>query len=549
MLSSEELEFVRTVASNNGYIGYSQGKYFFSNGSKTTSSSTLFKKLALKEAFVAAGQYKLESMFRLGTAEKPILDCLEKVEYKRVGPAQASEEVASQENSQGIIQSIQDNIQIFKTVRRSGVYDPSAKKSNGMAIIAFNNVTRKLINAAEVSIDGLLSIKGWTRDDVIASPGISVVWPDFNPYTPEINFTKYVEELGREHLALNTAIPPKWLKTYPERKGKLDGFIKKLIFHLFPDEVDRELVLDWCHYALFKRNGTVLCLAGDRGTGKSTFVEILSALLGDQYAAVVSEAVLKEKFNSQFHNKRLVIFEEVALDEAQSINKVKAWCNTKITIEEKGSDAFNADNHSSMVFLLNDLSQLKINAQERRFSIPVVAEENLLTAIDSVEVARFKSGLGDGSYGVLEELADFGHFLRERVPKHTEYVPIKGANFDRVADLTMAEWQAHLREYVKSNGEEGVVIPITKIFPVHREEGGMKVPQKRSTIENFLRDYRYKGAKVGDVVDIIPEEGKLLKKNDAPHLAGRTRRTYGIKPRKEFLEVCGVNKIKDEDLL
>lgn len=548
-----------SLAKEAGYRGYHDGNYYIFN-TKTSVPSTALKKLGFpKPLLVKDKDTNLMTIcLSFKNYEDAVVELLQGDKYyepefnNQMTPGIGDTDSGAE---QEVI--IREDISIFKTVRTEGVMDPGAKKAGGLSILAFNNKSRVLLNGGRVSLDGILTILGTNREEAANSKNVPHVWPVFNPYTTELTFPHKDPMLSdRKITALNTAIPPRWMThRSPGVKAKFHGFIKTLIEHLFPEEIERELVLDWCHYAIYKRNGTVLCLAGARGTGKSTFIKIVGELVGSDYTELVSESILKERFNAQFKNKRLIVFEEVALSDSSAINKVKAWCNNKISIEEKGYDAFSADNFSSMVFLLNDLNDLKVMPQERRFSIPVVAEENLWTVIDEVDIAKAVESIDNKTQEAMDMIAEFGEYLKSRRPKNSEYIPIKGANFNRVSDLSLTEWQGNLREYIMSKGEIGVKIPITVIFPDERKEKGERqsYPNKKSTISTFLLDYRHLGKyRLGEVVDIRESEMVELEADHGivPKSGGKkTRRNYGIIPNKVFLENCGFKYIKVEDLV
>ena len=548
MLKDEEIEKLLELAEEKGYRGFAKGKFYI-RGRATASDQTLLKNLDFPAGLDVDGLHRLQAKFK--DLKNQIVETLEQMPYTSAAVnSESSGLVTSEEQSAEQIGYINDNICLYKTIRIDSTIDPGAKRRGGLSILAFNTATRTIINGNKISIDGIMALRGVMRDTVATDENVPHVWPVFNPYTPDLTFKTKDKILGkREVLALNTAIPAPWMLNKDKgARPELTGFIKKLIMHLFPYEKDRESVLDWCHYAIFKRNGTVLCLAGDRGTGKSTFIEIMGQMVGEVYSEIVNEAILKEKFNAQFLNKRLVVFEEVALSDDSAINKVKAWCNNKISIEEKGNDAFSAENYSSMVFLLNKLTDLKIQPQERRFSIPVVATENLLTVFSEEEIDTFKKGVASGSKEILRDLTNFGLFLKERKPTVSEQIPIRGPNFNKVADLSMTEWQAHLREYVANNGVDKKILPIVDIFPIPKstDREALKFPMKKATIEEFLRDYRYQGKyKIGDIQEV--DAGKLAEEqaNLKPHQQKtRSRRTYGIVPRADFLEAVAAEKRK-----
>jgi hypothetical protein len=214
----------------------------------------------------------------------------------------------------------------------------------------------------------------------------------------------------------------------------------------------------------------------------------------------------------------------------------------------KGSDSFTASNWSSMVFLMNDLADLQINAQERRFSVPCVAEENLKTAIPVEEIEEFMTQMQNQSGDAFREIAEFGLFLRNRVPKMRSDAPIKGKHYYRVADTAMSEWQAILREYLISQGEIGKIISIGDVFPPSSKD--VLVPKKRSTFESFLTDYRYMGIhKLASIVP-MPQEVNTSTATNSIAQGKRSRRAYGILPNEEFLKEHGLKyKIRAEDIL
>lgn len=551
-----------SLAKENGYRGFANGQFHIFKTKLTNPKSALQRLTIVPSVLRDLGHHVLVSMYDQKVPD--ILSLLKSEKYEE--PIEKFENnlvqgVGDAQDGNRQLDIIKNDISIFKTVRTDGIDDPGAKKGGGLSILAFNTKSRVLLNGSKISIDGILTILGTSREAVCQNVEIPHVWPEFNPYTTALTFPTKHPFLSDETItALNTAIPPKWMTHRSENIGpKYHGFIKTLIEHLFPDEHERERVLDWCYWAIFKRNGTVLCLAGARGTGKSTFIEVLGELVGSDYTELVSESILKERFNAQFTNKRLIVFEEVALSDQAAINKIKAWCNNKISIEKKGQDAISADNHSSMVFLLNDLNDLKVVPQERRFSIPVVAEENLWTVIPEEDIEKFKTGIKERTQESLDAIAEFGEYLKQRgKPKDSEYLAIRGANFNRVADLSLTEWQSTLREFVQNRGEKNVIIPITAIFPINRtgdKADQPKVPTKKFTIANFLQDYRHIGKyKIGDLVDIRESELADLEAyyGIQPGRTGpgsRTRRYYGILPNKNFLEVCGLKYKKAEDLV
>lgn len=549
-ITDADQEVLAEIVRECDYQGYKNGKYIF-EGQSTGVEARAEKRLGLPGAFKEKGAVNLFAYY--DELRTQIFKMIRGIRPERPEIENDAEKIVDGSITNKQYETVASEIAVFKTPVKDLMKDPGAARSGGFNLILMNTTTRHIINPQVIDYDSILYMKKLKREEISEDDRISLVYPKFDPMVSDLVFDSTWDHLGSRvpMQALNTAVPPKWMMDSKENldwKPRIGNYISRLINHLFTDEEERERVLDWCHYAIFKRNGTVLCLAGDRGTGKSMFTEILSHLVGLDYSEIVNQSILEDKFNSQMYNKRLIMFEEVALRESIAINKIKAWCNHKINIEMKGMDSFTASNWSSMIFLMNDLADLQINAQERRFSVPSVAEQNLKVAIPVEEIEEFMTEMQSQSGDAFREIAEFGLFLKDRVPKMKSDMPIKGKHYYRVADTAMSEWQAILREYLISHGEIGKIISIGDVFPPSSKD--VLVPKKRSTFESFLSDYRYMGVhKLASVVP-MPSEPVNGSSNSITAQGKRSRRAYGIMPNAEFLNEHGLKyKLKAEDIL
>lgn len=365
-------------------------------------------------------------------------------------------------------------------------------------LVFYNPITDTVYDKNTIDVEGYCFLTG-----VDSKTLTETVWPSvrlvYNPTLPRITMS-VDPAFAAEVTVLNTANLPYWkLSKFANVPGRLSGFIEKLFLHLFPIEEDREKVFDWFHHAVVKRAETVLVLCGARGTGKTSAIDILSHLVGEEHSEVASSAPLKDKFNSQFINKRLIKFEEVGFVTQDEISKIKAWCNPKISYESKGQDAKTVDNYSSFAFLLNNSSQLRISYSERRFSVPEVTDRDLKKAISKKELDEFWGALRDREDSAIRQIAEFGNWLTERVPVLRTQDPIRGKGFWRIASLGLREWEQILIRYLATHGEEGKFIHVSQVFPMKNgkvELGELeleKVPRKPVHYEEFFADYRWRG--------------------------------------------------------
>ena len=532
-----------------GYKGFSdKGKYYFAFGNSTKIYGNVEKELRLPVSLYECEEFDFRKLANSYPQYKEEIARLLRSHKLVTSTAPSNRSNSLQQDEK--IKSSSQKLEIYKTKLMGAVHDPGNIKSYGYSVVMLNPETRNIVSGRVISTDAVLRERKITREEFADREDIIEVIPRFNPVCPDLIFESSDDITGiagKEPLTyLNTAIPPFWVfPDYDHCPPVIGPFITKLVNHLFPLSDEREKVLDWVHYALVSKNGTALCLVGDRGTGKSTFMEILRELIGTGYTELASEAVLTDKFNGQLHNKRLVYFEEVKLTEKKFIDKVKAWCNDNLAIEKKGSDSFTAENFASMAFLMNDMASIKILPQERRFSIPLVAEGKLNKIIPYSEMARFKDGIRNRTEDVLEEIASFGRFLRDRVPRITNQEPIIGEYFYKVTDGAISDWQCKLRDYILINGEIGTPIQINKVFPDIGTNS--HIPSRRSTYEAWLSDYQYRSDfKLANVVDYDPPISTSPLGRDTSR--GRKYK-FAIIPNSEVLLKYGDKYKKGEDLL
>jgi energy-coupling factor transporter ATP-binding protein EcfA2 len=432
-------------------------------------------------------------------------------------------------------------ILIYKSARRSYYADKESASKGGCTIVLYNTDKERVVNSHEYSIQTILSRLGLNRKMVEESPDIKYCETIFNPYIPDKIYPG-VDDLGEPMDMINLYDPPEWRKL--KAAPRYAGWIKKLFDHLFPVPYEREAVFDWIHYAMVSRCGTALVLAGHRGTGKSTAVSVIEAIIGSRNTEFVSEAVLTDKFNPQLETSRLIVFEEVAVENNKAVNKIKAWMNKKISVEQKGRDPFTTSAHFSMIFLLNKLEEFKVGPSERRFSIPSVASDSLLKIIPANEVAKISEGIKNEDPAIMAEVAEFGEWILHRKPTRTSEEPIKGEYFFTVTEIGIPLWANELIQHVKNNGEIGVEIPAGDIF-ADMEKRGISSVNRRDTIDNFLRDYRHKGTHtVASTRELTNQE--FIDKYGA---RAKSRRRYVIIPNEDFLRTFGakyVGSVLDE---
>lgn len=386
----------------------------------------------------------------------------------------------------------------------------------------------------EVDEDVYLARMGLSSAAVLADPKVPPVYTEFDPYSTgsTLNF-KYHRESGERALHLNLYSHPYW-RTVKRVEGKYTGFFKRLMEHLFPEDAEREYVLDWMHHSLTGRCQTVLLLVGARGTGKTVLVsDVMANLVGVNYFEKGNQAVLEEKFNAQFKDKRLIFFDEVKILEDEHVNSLKSFSNDRIPVEGKGRDPETVANFVSVAVANNNRNCVRIEPQDRRFSAPRVTDVVLKKVIPESEIDAF---VRDINRPDSDTLAEIGWFLMERKPKTSPMLPLKGRYYFELCQLSMPEWKSYILSYIRREGEIGVPITSKELAKGFRKVYGdaLKFGTKAGTVQAFLMDYLHEAQfRIGRVLD--------------REMTGATGNQYEIMPDEEFLRSFGDNYINREE--
>lgn len=516
-LPIEQKEALFKVFKESGFIRYDSGKFIFRMGKKTNSSSSFLKYLGAPETLEAAGLFQLA--LRVATKKFDVAEIEPEIkEYSKTNHEAAlnqaevdDEDVEKAEDLSGFIKTLIPAINVVpKAKDRLILLDPYKQ------------------NRPVVDIDSeiFMTLTGRTLQELMFDGDVKKVMTCFDPYTLKSLFVRESRSGSATTWHVNYYIPPRW--RFVEALPKFHGFIFTLINHLFPNESEREYVLDWLHYALAYRNDTMLCLIGPRGTGKGILLkDILSALIGEDYREIVNQEILTDKFNGAFKNKRYVFFDEVDISGDRELNKIKAFCNDKIAMEEKGEDSETIDNYTSLGLSSNNKKEFRAEPQERRFSVPEVVEKPLLEVIPEEEVEAFCKRIAEPE---SLEIAEFGNWLLQRVPRYSSRKPLKGAYFFNLCRLSMPEWKTYIIDFFINEGVVGEMAIMSNLIKKFRKQYGETAAfaTKRGSIETFLGDYLHEGKyRIGKVVDCWDKQ--------------RSRDSFAIVPSEDFLRTFGRN--------
>jgi putative DNA primase/helicase len=141
------------------------------------------------------------------------------------------------------------------------------------------------------------------------------------------------------------------------------------------DKEIRMLLEEVIGYCFYRRNelGKAFILIGDKSNGKSTFLDMVKTLLGDNNISSLDLKELGERFKTaELFGKLANIGDDIG-DEfiANAAIFKKLVTGDRINVERKGQDPFDFNNYSKMLFSANNIPRIKdkTGAVQRRLVI------------------------------------------------------------------------------------------------------------------------------------------------------------------------------------
>lgn len=308
----------------------------------------------------------------------------------------------------------------------------------------------------------------------------------YDPYTLE-----RVKNIVHSDIAMsqiNLYSPPAW--RHLAAPPSLPKEIEVLWQNLFPQEEARSYALTWLVNAMLRRNETYLVLNGAKGVGKGIFCTLAKALVGRDNYDEAPTGFFDSNFSSVLENKRIIVFDEVRVDkEAHSI--LKRIINKFQNIEKKGVDAKKSQEiYNSYIISNNDISDMYLEVDDRRFSVPELGEKNLVAVMGQEAIAQMVSKLeNDENY-----VAGIGEWLLNNVPEGDPVTPYLTPKFYRLAYHSLAEWQKYIIsecEAAEKSGEEYVSLTVIRKKYLKTETN--KFPRDTAKVESFLKNYLVEG--------------------------------------------------------
>jgi hypothetical protein len=311
----------------------------------------------------------------------------------------------------------------------------------------------------------------------------------YDPYN-----TKKVLNASSSVKVINTCYFPQWRYRNPSEDLALNPLFLKFFEGLFSNRESLEYVCSWYLNALFQRNETALVMVGAKAVGKNIFCSTFNRMVGDTNVSNQANNAYTEKFNGFLKNTRIVVADEVSFKDGSEKNRVKKYFNKMQSIEEKGKDARTIEVFASMVMLSNDVRDLYIEADDRRFSCIDLTDATLPSRMSQDEILQLKEYIdNDEDF----PLAFCQYLKRNQAKVFTNALPFKGKIYDKLVLSSLSGVKlAILNRIVDGVADSFTLSEID--FDWEKE-----YPRRKPSFyyfEEFMTNFRYEGKKLGQIV-------------------------------------------------
>lgn len=199
---------------------------------------------------------------------------------------------------------------------------------------------------------------------------------------------------------------------------KRPEIILKFFDTFIPDIYMRNYVLGFLKLKLtcFKYSPVVLYMLGVHGSGKDTFVNIISNIIGEPYVARPTAREFIEPYNGWIVDKYFVQLDEYGnqlhtlADKEEALGKIKSYTGKdKLQVRQMRTDGFNYS-HAVTLVMTQNTNPLMLEDGDRR--VLLIETPNVLKDADWVKEV---GGITNVIEKIEEEINDFCYYLATEV--------------------------------------------------------------------------------------------------------------------------------------
>ena len=207
-----------------------------------------------------------------------------------------------------------------------------------------------------------------------------------------------------EHQHYQQIVDGKWnayselpIKPSPGEWPNTQMFLK----HIFGDQYEYGLdYLELLYLRPKQKLPALLLLSKENRTGKTTFVNLLTEIFGNN-ASILTNEDINSRFNAHYATGLIAAIDEASITSRSDLDKIKSLVTSKtLCVDKKGVDRYSISNNLHIVFCSNDTqAAVLIEKHDRRFwardvCVPQKYDVNLLEKMQQ-EIPAFLNFLAN----------------------------------------------------------------------------------------------------------------------------------------------------------
>lgn len=317
--------------------------------------------------------------------------------------------------------------------------------------VLFNQTTMEVVHEAAYD-----AYESWVKkqDQEVKAMLNSDLLPALVRYNPAESGGTTMEKVEHQEVScINSHNKPEWRRK-ELKNPKMPKVFDELMKHLFPESECRQYIYVWMYHMLTSRNSMHLLLHGARGIGKNSLVEIMAALVGQSNYYSAPKEFWDNNFNSELRHRRLIYFDEHKISERENLSQFKIYSDARMAYHGKGISIKNIEKNHASHIIANNLEEVNHLVQEsRRFSVPVLTQENISDVWGNEKVEHLWTMREDQDF-----LSNLGWWILKNAPidKFHKDRPYKSALFYEIVNKALFPWKAWIIETIESREAEEI---------------------------------------------------------------------------------------------
>lgn len=214
------------------------------------------------------------------------------------------------------------------------------------------------------------SLKLWDKQTLIDDYGKNILddIPKYDDFTMEPNNKNY-KKVVNSNYNLYKEFSHKPVKKEDYKDELQFYWINTLLEHMFGNQYEIGLKYMKILYEMPKQKLPILVLTSEeRSTGKTTFIDFLDMLFGDN-SVIVNPENISNQFNSAYSDKNIIMIEESRFESVQATEKLKNLSTQKkMLVNEKFITPYSVPFHGKVIITSNDENRFsRIDNSEIRY--------------------------------------------------------------------------------------------------------------------------------------------------------------------------------------